>query len=279
MSPSLRRIRMRTSQSIVQEMVHLYEAYGARGFMLYDDELNVNPKFVELMNLIAETQDRLGVEFRLRGFLKAELFTDEQAAAMHRAGFRWVLIGFESGHERILTNIQKKSGKEDNTCAMAIAKRHGLKVKALMSIGHPGESEETVRATRDWLLEEQPEDFDATVITTYPGSPYFDEAVETKPGVWTYTCQKTGDRLHSFEVDYREVAEYYKGVPGEYRAYVYTDYLSSEQLVQQRDWLETEVRAKLGIPFNSGAPALRYEHSMGQGGLPATILRTSRTPV
>jgi hypothetical protein len=154
-----------------------------------------------------------------------------------------------------------------------------LKVKALMSIGHPGESEETVRATRDWLLGVKPEDFDAAVITTYPGSPYFDEAVETKPGIWTYTYQKTGDRLHSFEVDYREVAEYYKGVPGEYRAYVYTDYLSPEQLVQQRDWLETEVRAKLGIPFNHGAPALRYEHSMGQGGLPATILRTSRTPV
>ncbi len=279
MSPYLRRIRMRTSQSIVQEMVHLHETYGARGFMLYDDELNVNPKFVELMNLIAETQERLGVEFRLRGFLKAELFTDEQAAAMYRAGFRWVLIGFEAGHERILTNIQKKAGKEDNTRAMAIAKRHGLKVKALMSIGHPGESEETVRATRDWLLEVRPEDFDATVITTYPGSPYFDEAVETKPGVWTYTYQKTGDRLHSFEVDYREVAEYYKGVPGEYRAYVYTDYLSPEQLVQQRDWLETEVRAKLGIPFNPGAPALRYEHSMGQRGLPATILRTSRTHV
>jgi radical SAM superfamily enzyme YgiQ (UPF0313 family) len=277
MSPSLRRIRMRTSQSIVQEIVHLHEAYGARGFMLYDDELNVNPKFVELMNLIAETQERLGVEFRLRGFLKAELFTDEQAAAMYRAGFRWVLIGFEAGHERILTNIQKKAGKEDNTRAMAIAKRHGLKVKALMSVGHPGESEETVRATCDWLLDVQPEDFDATVITTYPGSPYFDEAVETKPKVWTYTYQKTGDRLHSFEVDYREVAEYYKGVPGEYRAYVYTDYLSPEQLVQQRDWLEKEVRAKLGIPFNPGAPALRYEHSMGQGGLPAMILRTSQS--
>ena len=67
MSPSLRRVRMRTSHSIVQEMVHLHETYGVCGFMLYDDELNVNPKFVELMNLIAETQDRLGVEFRLRG--------------------------------------------------------------------------------------------------------------------------------------------------------------------------------------------------------------------
>ncbi|MEK9172357.1 MAG: radical SAM protein, partial [Nitrospirota bacterium] len=277
MSPFLRRIRMRTSENIVQEMVQLYKAYGVTGFMLYDDELNVNPKIVELMELIAKAQRDLGVEFRLRGFIKAELFTDQQAEAMYKAGFRWILVGFESGHERILTNIQKKASQADNTRAMDIARRHNLKVKALMSVGHPGESEETVRATRDWLLEVKPADFDATVITTYPGTPYFDEALETDPGVWTYTYARTGDRLHSIEVDYREVAEYYKGVPGEYTSYVYTDHLSAKELVQQRDWLEADVRAKLGIPYNAGAPAVRYEHSMGQGVIPANILRSTAT--
>jgi anaerobic magnesium-protoporphyrin IX monomethyl ester cyclase len=275
MSPSLRRVRMRTSENIVQEMVQLYETYGTRGFMLYDDELNVSPKIVELMELIADTQDRLGVDFRLRGFVKAELFTEEQAAAMYRAGFRWLLVGFESGHERILSNIQKNATQSDNTRCMEIAKRHGLKVKALMSVGHPGESEDTVRATADWLLSVRPDDFDATVITTYPGTPYFDEAVETQPGIWTYTYKKSGDRLHSLEVDYREVAEYYKGVPGEYTSYVYTDDLSASDVVRLRDWLEAHVREKLGIPFNSAASAVRYEHSMGQGQLPANILRTS----
>ncbi len=275
MSPFLRRIRMRTSENIVQEMVQLYETYGVTGFMLYDDELNVNPKIVELMDLIAKSQERLGVEFRLRGFIKAELFTDQQAEAMYRAGFRWILVGFESGHERILTNIQKKAAREDNTRCMEIARRHRLKVKALMSVGHPGESEETIRATRDWLLAVRPDDFDATVITTYPGTPYFDEAVETKPGVWTYTYPKSGDRLHSLEVDYREVAEYYKGIPGEYTSYVYTDYLSADELVKLRDWLEADVRGTLGIPYNTAAPAVRYEHSMGQGDIPPTILRTS----
>ena len=48
--------------------------------------------------------------------------------------------------------------------------------------------------------------------------------------------------------------EYYKGVPGEYTSYVFTDHLSGEALVSQRDWLEAHVRAKLGIPYNVGAP-------------------------
>src|SRR2546425_10323253 len=277
MSPFLRRVRMRTSENIVQEIVQLYKTYGITGFMLYDDELNVNPKIVELMNLIAKAQKDLGVEFRLRGFIKAELFTDQQAEAMYQAGFQWILIGFESGHERILTNIHKKAAQADNTRAMEIAKRHNLKVKALMSVGHPGESEETVKATRDWLLAVKPDDFDATVITTYPGTPDFDEAVEIKPGIWTYTYAKTGDRLHSLEVDYREVAEYYKGIPGEYTSYVSTDYLSADELVKLRDWLEADVRAKLGIPYNTAAPAVRYEHSRGQGIIPPNILRSTAT--
>jgi radical SAM superfamily enzyme YgiQ (UPF0313 family) len=201
---------------------------------------------------------------------------------MYRAGFRWLLCGFEAASPRILTNINKRATLDDNNRVIEIARRHNLKVKALMSIGHAGESEESVRAVQDWLLSVQPDDFDCTIITTYPGTPYYDEAVAhpTAPGVWTYTCKQTGDRLHAYDVDFTRVAEYYKGAPdGGYQAYVYSDYLKSEELVRMRDGVERDVRAKLGIPFNASASSIRYEHSMGQSGtaarLPSFILRAS----
>lgn len=275
-SPMLRRIRTRTTENIVREIVHLHTTYGVTGFNFFDDELNISKTMVELMNAIADTQERLGVEFRLRGFIKSQLFTDEQAEAMYRAGFRWILVGFESGSERILENINKKANRSENTRCMDIARRHNLKVKALMSMGHPGESEQTVQETKDWLLEVRPDDFDITVITTYPGTGYFDWAVETDPGVWTYTYPKTGDRLHAIEIDWNEQAGYYKGVPGEYKSFVFTDYLSAADLVRLRDELEAEVRAKLNIPFNCSTPAINYEHSMGLSPrLPSYILRSS----
>ena len=106
-SPFLRKIRQRSSESVLKEIEILHKEYGFTGFMFYDDELNVNKNMVELMNMIADYQNANDVEFRLRGFVKAELFKDEQAAAMVRAGFRWLLTGFESGDERILYNIKK----------------------------------------------------------------------------------------------------------------------------------------------------------------------------
>jgi hypothetical protein len=268
---------------VTAEIVHLHQAYGVNGFMLYDDELNVNRQMIDLMRMIARAQERLGAEFRLRGFIKAELFTDEQAEAMREAGFRWILTGFESGSPRILENINKRATRDENTRCVEIARRHGLKVKALMSIGHPGESEETVLETRQWLLEVGPDDFDVTIITTYPGTPYYDHAIPhaQAPGIWTYVYGKTGDRLHSREVDYTAVADYYKGNPdGGYTAFVYTDHIGSEELVRLRDHVERDVRERLGIPFNPARAALRYEHSMGQfgRGLGPNILHASRPP-
>jgi len=281
-SPSLRRIRTRPTSNIIDEVLHLYHAYNNKGFMFYDDELNVSPKMLELMDGLIEVQNRLGIEFRLRGFIKSELFTEEQAKAMYQAGFRWILTGFESGDPRILGNINKKATQEDNSRCIEIAHKHGLKVKALMSLGHPGESRETVEETRKWLLNVQPDDLDITIITTYPGTPYYDHATQdpTRSNVWIYTFEPTGDRLYSYEVNYNTTAKYYKGDPDEgYHAYVFTDYLTSKELVDCRNQLEKEVRQALKIPFYPQGQKIHYEHSMGQFGntLPPGIFKTSQS--
>lgn len=274
-SPMLRRIRTRTTQNVVDEIVHMHKSYGVRGFMLYDDELNVNPQMVPLMNAIAKAQEDLDVRFKLRGFIKSQLFTEEQARAMYQAGFRWILTGFESGSPRILQNINKKATREENTRCVDIARRNNLKVKALMSIGHPGESGQTLSETKSWLLENKPDDFDVTIITPYPGSPYYDDAI-MENGAWTYTYPATGDKLYAREVDYLKTADYYKGDPnGGYQSYVWTDALPSDVLVSERDRLERDVRQALGIAYNPSAPAVRFEHSMGQH-LPLHILRETK---
>jgi anaerobic magnesium-protoporphyrin IX monomethyl ester cyclase len=274
-SPMLRRVRTRTTASVVAELRDLYVTYGLQGFMLYDDELNVNPSMIPLMNAITELQEELHAHFKLRGFIKAQLFTAEQARAMYRAGFRWILTGFESGSPRILENIQKKATRQENTRCLVLAHEAGLKVKALMSIGHPGESRQTLRETEDWLLENKPEDFDVTIITPYPGSPYYDAATPEKDA-WVYRAPKTQDALYACEVDYFKTADYYKGDPdGGYVSYVWTDTLSRSDLVLERDRIERDVRRILKLSYHPSAPAVKFEHSMGQG-LPESILKESK---
>jgi len=142
-----------------------------------------------------------------------------------------------------------------------------------MSVGHPGESERTVLQTRDWLINVKPDDFDITIITVYPGTPYYDEAKphDESNKVWVYK-HRGGDVLYSKEIDYAETANFYKGDPnGGYESFVFTDYLSPKDIVTLRNNVEAEVRKELSIPYPSSAHAVKYEHSMGQFG----VLRSS----
>lgn len=277
-SPSFRRVRARTPESVRQELVHLNQQYNLSGFMFSDDELNIPSSFAALMREIVRAQEIAKCDFRLRGFIKSNLLTEDQARSLHDAGFRNLLVGFESGSDEVLLNINKKATRDQNTRCMEIASRHGLHVKALISLGHPAESEETIEQTRDWLLEVQPQDFDATIITVYPSTPYadFSRPHASIPGAWTFTAPKTGDRLHFFDVDFLTQDSYYKGIPGSYKSYVFSDFLSCERLVELRDGLEREVRHKLGIPFYPVNPGARFESSMGM--TPTHILRSSTLP-
>ena len=278
-SPFLRKIRTRDTEAVVQEVEHLFLEYGMKGFMFYDDELNVNKEMVNLMDQLSALQRKHNVQFHLRGFIKAELFNDEQAKAMYKAGFRWILTGFESGDERILRNIRKNASREDNTKCVEIAKRHNLKVKALMSIGHVGECPQSIQNTKHWLLNIKPDDFDCTIITTYPGSPYFDDAVfDPVHDCYVYEDKRSGEKLYQSNIDYLVDQDYYKGNPdGGYISYVWTDHISAQALVKERDKLEQEVRDQLNIQFNPSRPGIAYEHSMGIGNinLPDFILKRS----
>lgn len=262
-SPTFRRVRLRPTDDVINEMKHIATTFGYRAFMFLDDELNVSKSYLELLRAMKQAQIDLGQEWRLCGLLKSELFTQDQADLMYEAGFRKLLVGFESGDERILLNMKKGATVDDNTKAVEMAHRAGLKIKALMSIGHPGESAESIAHTTEWLLAVKPDEFDATVLTVYPGTPYHDEAVETALGVWTYTA-KNGDRLHAKSINQLTDTPYYKGVPGQYQSYVWTDALSSQDLVRLRDALESDVRDALSIAWPKDAAAMNYEHSMGQ---------------
>lgn len=277
-SPSFRRVRLRDSDNIALEMETIYRDFGFTGFQFYDDELGLVPSFVKDMQKLIDLQEKLGVEFRMRGFVKANLFNEKHARLMYRAGFRQICVGSESGAERILTNINKKSTREENTHCVSIAHDAGLSIKCFCSIGHAGEDESTINATRDWLIQVKPDDFDLTIITCYPGTPYHDLALPgDKPGVWIYTA-KNGDRLYSEEVDFVLDPAYFKGIPNSgYKSFVWTDTLSRDRIVEMRDQVERDVRAALNIPFYKVNPSSTFDHSMGQG-FSSRILRTSTPP-
>ncbi len=240
-SPHYRSASRKSVEFTMVEIDQLYRQ-GYRGFMFYDDEINVNkPEFHKLLHALIEYQTSHDL-LSLRGFSRADLLTQEEATLMRAAGFKWLLVGFESGSDKMLKAMNKRVTVEQNTRAIEIARRAGMKVKALMSVGHPGESPETIEETRRWIKAVLPDDFDITIVSIYPGTPYYEESVlRTGVGdVWVY--EKDGELLYSRDIDFMSDDTNYKGKPGEYKCHVWTPYLEPEDLITIRDELEKELR-------------------------------------
>jgi anaerobic magnesium-protoporphyrin IX monomethyl ester cyclase len=278
-SQAFRLARPRAMANVLEEIESVLDTYPDHEYgavMFYDDELNILPRSLEeLCKGLISLQERRGLEMRFRGFVKAELFTQEQAHLMKEAGFRVILSGVESGSLEMLTAMRKKTTPAINAQCVEYTHAAGMTFKSLMSLGHPGENRKTVRESVMWANQnlKQGDEIDWTVITQYPGSPYFDRSI-SENGHWTYVAPDTKEKLFSTTPDFTQTAEYYKGIPGEYVAYVWTDYLSPEELVEQRDWAESVTRERLRLPDIAVEPAISFEHSMGQS-LPRDILRTS----
>ena len=234
-------IRKRSIGNIIEEIDILYTKYGYRGFMFYDDELNINKEYFEkLLKELIQYQKENGVSFNMRGFTRSDLLTERQAELMYQAGFKWLLIGFESGSDKILLNVNKGCTVADNSKCFDIAKNQGLKIKALMSIGHPGESEGTIQETIQWLQQVKPDETDVTIVSVYPGSGYFNKSIIVcEDKMLKYTNEKTNNSLYTINIDFLQDSNFYKSKADNYVSYVSTDYLTRDEIVEQRKLIES----------------------------------------
>lgn len=225
-----RTVRFKSPENFVRELDFLNQKYGHTAFMIHDDEFNLyNKRTLEMCDALSKRN------YLFRGFVRAGMFTDEIAEAMAKAGFREIGIGVESGSPKILKVIGKQTTPEINSRARMIAKKHGIKFKAFITVGHPSETRDDIEMTKQWLLDNKPDFFEIYMVTPYPGSPLYDSKEN-------YDIQFSIDYAH----DITSVTRRY----GEQRCYVRNSHLTSEEIAQLREEVDKEVRQKLGLDKN-----------------------------
>jgi radical SAM superfamily enzyme YgiQ (UPF0313 family) len=225
--PGYTAIRYRGADLVEAELDDLW-GLGYRAVMLYDDEVNIHKAhFAMLCNLLAAR----GMKWR--AFIKANLFTEEQAALAAASGCVALCTGAEAADDYTLKAIKKASKRADNSRFVKLCVKHGIKPKVFTMVGLPTQDEAACLQLRDWLLEMVAEglrDYDVTIYTPYPGTPYFDRPEEF------------GISFRHGRLDYAERIVNYKGKPGEYEGHVDTAHLTAEQIVALREVVDRAVR-------------------------------------
>ncbi len=183
------KVRMYTPENITRQMTQVQEN-GFGGVMFFDDIFTLSEKRVREM---AKVIRPFNMPYRCFGH--ARTMTRTMARQLADSGCVEVGYGAESGSDRILHGIHKKTSVEQNRQMITMCNEMGIRVKAFIMLGLPGEDRESVADTARFLEflmaqsfighDGKPwrNDFDMTLFFPYRGTEIRQRMEEGDPGL------------------------------------------------------------------------------------------------
>jgi radical SAM superfamily enzyme YgiQ (UPF0313 family) len=105
----------------------------------------------------------------------------EGLALMRRAGCHMIRVGVETGSQELLDNVKKGVRIADVRRCFDWCHEVGLDTHAHMMLGMPGETNETVRRSLDFVDELRPTTVTWGITAPYPGTPLYDQVSSEHP--------------------------------------------------------------------------------------------------
>ncbi|MBU4074184.1 MAG: radical SAM protein [Proteobacteria bacterium] len=133
-------IRKRSPEAAVTELACCVES-GFRQIFFVDNTFNLPPGYAK--EICRKIIDR-GLDISWRCILYPGKVDETLSALMVEAGCREVSLGFESGSERILRNMNKKFNLREIRQTAETLARHGIRQQGFLMLGGPGETQESV---------------------------------------------------------------------------------------------------------------------------------------
>lgn len=142
-----RKLRQRSPESLVAELMELKSKYHIEAFWLTDDTFTTNRKYVERF---CDVLEKSGLDLLWGCTTRANLIPEYLIKRMQEVGLRKVGIGLESASERIREGIYEKA-VSDEEVSTTVKSLHKLDVQTLLFniLGAPSETRremlETIR--------------------------------------------------------------------------------------------------------------------------------------
>ena len=170
-----RRIRARSPRQVAQRVADLAQR-GFRRFYFVDNSFNIPERHAfETCRWLKE----LAPGATWRCILYPHRVREELVRAMAESGCAEVSLGFESGSERVLREMNKRFIPDDVRATSDLLAAHGIRRMGFLLLGGPGETRETVEESLAFAESLRLESLKITVgIRIYPGTPLARRAVE-----------------------------------------------------------------------------------------------------
>lgn len=137
-----------------------------------DDTFNVPvPRFKEILRMLIKNR----YSFRWNSHFRCQFADRETVELMKQSGCEGVFLGIESGSPPILRNMNKAAAVERYFRGIQLLKESGITTFGSFIVGFPGETETTVRETRDFIQQSGLDFFRAQLWYCDPITPIWGE--------------------------------------------------------------------------------------------------------
>ena len=175
--------RFRSAEHVVAEIEYLKDRFGCSDVEILDDTFIVSQKRAErICDLLISKNLNAAPHNNGSGIIwsassRIGMLTPQLAEKLKEAGCTTLYLGFESASQDVLDSLCKGIKLEDVQKTMKVIHDAGLQVIGSFIIGCPSDTEETIKQTIRYARTLSPRYAQFALLTPYPGTPLYDEAI------------------------------------------------------------------------------------------------------
>ena len=196
--------------TVEKELDSMRDLGYVKNVVFIDDTFNVPlPRFKDICRLMIEKDYR----FNWFSYFRCSNSDEEAIDLMARSGCKGVFLGIESGSPTILQNMNKAATVEKYVTGIDRLKQYGVLTFASFIMGFPGETEETVEETMNFIRETRPDYYRAQLWYCEPGTPIDrrrqEYGVEGEGFVWSHNTMDSLEAIEHIERLFLTIDESY----------------------------------------------------------------------
>jgi radical SAM superfamily enzyme YgiQ (UPF0313 family) len=241
------RYRTRSPEVIAQEIATARSCFPQVKEFFFDDDTFTDD--AERAEAIARLLGKLGVTWSCNA--KANV-RRETLEVLRDNGLRLLLVGYETGSQKILVNIKKGVRIEAARRFTADCHKLGITIHGTFVLGLPGETRETIEETVRFAQEINPHTLQVSLAAAYPGTALYRQASENG---WLRNGPDSlvtgnGVQVSSLEYPHLSHREIFEALENFYRRF----YFRPRKIAQiswemVKSWEMTKRRLREGVEF------------------------------
>ena len=174
--------RRRSPENVADEVELILATYQPDMLWYADDVFTIHPRW---FFAYAEELKRRGIRIPFEAISREDRLDEEIIRTLADMGCFRLWIGSESGSQRVLDAMQRRTDAARVRGMTHLLQEHGIEAGMFIMLGYEGERMADIEATVEHLKAANPDSFLTTVAYPIKGTPYYDEVadriIELKP--------------------------------------------------------------------------------------------------